>query len=225
MIRFKQFLNEGVHDPGIFKAIFLSGGPGSGKSFVSKKTTSGMGLKVVNSDEIFTYLLKKSNLGTDILNMTPKEYEKAMEIRAGAKSLLSKKQELFLKGRLGMVIDGTGKNFNKIKDQSEELKKMGYDTFLIFVNTSLEVALERNKNRERKVPVEIVMQGWKSVQGNIGKFQQYFGQNNMIIVDNNDAKEDVLTVVFKKVSKFVKRPIHNNLAKQWIDAELSKLKK
>ena len=29
-----MLLMKGVYDPGIFKAIFLAGGPGSGKSFV-----------------------------------------------------------------------------------------------------------------------------------------------------------------------------------------------
>jgi len=46
-------LQEGVYDPNILKAFFLAGGPGSGKSYVVKRTTGGMGLKVVNSDEVF----------------------------------------------------------------------------------------------------------------------------------------------------------------------------
>ena len=47
----KQNLDEGVFDPGIFKAIFLAGGPGSGKSYVAGKTTRGLGLKLINSDD------------------------------------------------------------------------------------------------------------------------------------------------------------------------------
>ena len=31
-------LREGLNDPDIFKAFFLAGGPGSGKSFVAGKT-------------------------------------------------------------------------------------------------------------------------------------------------------------------------------------------
>ena len=49
----KAFLNEGVYDKGIFKAFFLAGGPGSGKSFVTQAAFAGIGLKVVNSDTIF----------------------------------------------------------------------------------------------------------------------------------------------------------------------------
>ena len=63
----KPFLFEGVDDPGILKAIFLAGGPGSGKGYVSKglfgipKTTSvsAYGLKVVNQDKALEILLKR----------------------------------------------------------------------------------------------------------------------------------------------------------------------
>ena len=51
MIGFQSFVQEGVFDPGIFKAIFLAGGPGSGKSYVAGKTTCGLGLKLINSDD------------------------------------------------------------------------------------------------------------------------------------------------------------------------------
>ena len=58
MKTFQQLL-EGIYDPNIFKAVFLAGGPGSGKSYVVSKVVSGMGLKVINSDEPFErYLVK-----------------------------------------------------------------------------------------------------------------------------------------------------------------------
>ena len=56
-----QELQEGVYDPNIFKAIFLAGGPGSGKSYVVRKTTGGSGLRIINSDDAFETLLKKAN--------------------------------------------------------------------------------------------------------------------------------------------------------------------
>ena len=44
-------LEEGVNDPSIFKAVFLAGGPGSGKSFIVGKTAlSSLGMRIVNSD-------------------------------------------------------------------------------------------------------------------------------------------------------------------------------
>ena len=56
---FQEYITEGVYDPNIFKAFFLAGGPGSGKSWVSAKTLSGIGLKVINSDDVFANALKK----------------------------------------------------------------------------------------------------------------------------------------------------------------------
>ena len=35
-------ISEGIHDPGIFKAIVLAGGPGSGKSRVAKELGENM---------------------------------------------------------------------------------------------------------------------------------------------------------------------------------------
>ena len=59
MITYEHFLKEGVYDPNIFKAVFMAGGPGSGKSWIASKTTSGLGLKVINSDDAFERILKK----------------------------------------------------------------------------------------------------------------------------------------------------------------------
>lgn len=57
-----QDMQEGVYDPNIFKAIFLAGGPGSGKSYVVRKTTGGLGMKIVNSDDIYEKMLKDAGL-------------------------------------------------------------------------------------------------------------------------------------------------------------------
>ena len=56
-----RLLNEGVYDPGIFKAIFLAGGPGSGKSTAVRKIVfpERYGLKTVNVDTLFELFLKK----------------------------------------------------------------------------------------------------------------------------------------------------------------------
>ena len=61
MITFTE-LQEGVYDPNIYKAFFIAGGPGSGKSFVVRKTTGGLGMRIVNSDDIFEKLLDKEGL-------------------------------------------------------------------------------------------------------------------------------------------------------------------
>ncbi len=205
-------LQEGLQDPNIFKAFFLAGGPGSGKSYVVRKTTGGMGLKVVNSDDAFEKLLKDAGLS---LKMPASEEEPRDVVRKRAKDLTKRKQANYLEGRIGLILDGTGKDYDKIAKQSAELKQLGYETHMIFVNTSLDTALQRNAKRSRSVPESIVVQSWKDVQSNIGKFSQHFRQN-FVVVDNNDADEDVFNTVFKQIKSLVKKKVTNPLAKKWV---------
>ena len=215
MIKFEQ-LTEGVYDPNIFKAIFLAGGPGSGKSYVAGKTIRGEGLKVVNSDDAFESLLKKVGLS---LQMPDKEADLRDPVRARAKKLTAKKQANYIEGRLGLIIDGTAREYDKIARQSNDLKQLGYDTYMVFVNTSLDVALERNAKRPRKVPEPILTRSWKAVQSNIGKFSLHFRQG-FIVVDNNDAKEDVFREVTKRVKSLLRKPVKNGRAREWIKHQL-----
>ena len=90
MIDFQQYITEGVYDPNIFKAFFLAGGPGSGKSWVSARTLSGMGLKVINSDDTFAAALKKENMSLNFAMSDPKEVESRDAIRSRAKELTGK---------------------------------------------------------------------------------------------------------------------------------------
>ena len=213
-----QQLQEGVYDPNIFKAIFLAGGPGSGKSYVVRRTTGGLGMKIVNSDDIYEKMLKDAGLDT-----TPEDIysDQGQKIRGRAKKVTQKMQGNFLEGRLGLIIDGTGKDYDKIAGQVAGLKNLGYDAYMIFVNTSLETAQERNKMRKRTLPEKQVEQMWNEVQNNIGKFQRLFGAANMIIVDNNDAGEDIFSKVWKRCMLLVKKKVTNRIAKSWIAKQLA----
>ena len=206
-------LQEGVYDPNIFKAIFLAGGPGSGKSYVVRRTTGGLGMKIVNSDDIYEKMLNDAGLDT-----TPEDIfsDKGQEIRGKAKAVTKRMQGNFLEGRLGLIIDGTGKDYDKIAKQVAGLQKIGYETYMIFVNTSLDTAQERNKMRKRTLPEKQVEEMWKGVQQNIGKFQRLFGSANMVIVDNNNAGEDVFEKVWKRIAMLVRKKVTNHLAKRWI---------
>lgn len=214
-------LQEGVYDPGIFKAIFVGGGPGSGKSFVVKKTTGGLGLKIVNSDDIFEKMLKDAGLDT-----TPEDIYSAQgqEIRGRAKAVTKRMQGNYIAGRLGVIIDGTGKDFDKIRKQADMLKQLGYDVSMIFVDTSLDTAQERNRMRKRTLPEDEVEEMWNAVQANKGKFAAYFGQN-YIRVENDNAGEDVFAKVWKKVMVLARQKTTNPIAKAWIEAELAKKKR
>ena len=209
-------LQEGVYDPNIFKAIFLAGGPGSGKSYVVQRATGGLGMKIVNSDTASEKLIKDAGISLDMRKMEPKTRD---VIRGRAKKLTKKRQKNYIEGRLGLIVDGTGHDYEKIAKQARGLENLGYDIHMIFVNTSLDVALERNEIRSRKLPTNVVTQSWKEVQKNIGKFSNFF-KGNFIIVDNNASDENPMTDVFKRVLKLVKRKVSNSRAKTWIAREL-----
>lgn len=215
MKTFGQFLNEGVNDPNIFKAVFLAGGPGSGKSFVVGKTAlTAQGLKLINSDIAFEAALEKAGLKATPENIYS---DQGQAIRTKAKELTNKRKKLALAGRLGLVIDGTGKDYEKIRSQKEALEKHGYECFMLFVNTNEATALKRNEKRSRSLPGETVSKMWHAVQDNVGNFQNLF-KNKMIIIDNSDnANANANTLqAYKVIIKWLSKPVTNPIAKSWM---------
>lgn len=222
---FIQHLSEGVYDPGIFKAFFLAGGPGSGKSWVSARALSGMGLKVINSDNAFTKLLGKEKMSLKFADHTPKEIEKRDKIRSRSKSIAGMQLSMALEGRLGLIIDSTARDVEKIQQEAKNLRNLGYDIHMVFVNTSLEVALERNQRRPRKLPDAIVINSHKQIQKNMGRLQRIFGSRNFVVVDNNETAEDVNPIVHKRVRGMIGRAPTSYQAVKWIHRELEKRKR
>jgi len=228
---------EGVNDPGILKAVFLAGGPGSGKTWVARGlfgipdrvNVSQSGLKMVNSDKELKFLLNKYGFGTnlDLLpdelfrQLTDPSYSDYSGLRTFAKELTGVRKKQYMDGRLGMIIDGTGDDFKEIRQQKKEVEKKGYDTYMIFINTSLEVALKRNENRDRVLPEKIVRDSHRAVTKNIGGLQGLFGGNFLIIDNNKDLDEESAQrrfnmLVKRGISKFVKRPIKNKIGLSWV---------
>jgi predicted kinase len=206
----------------------MAGGPGSGKSYAVElgigqaqkgvKVTT-QGLKVVNSDDVFEKYLRDAQLN---FKMDANQGKQRDTLRTRAKVITKKKFNNYVEGRLGMVIDGTGKDYSKITTDASGLKQLGYDVHMIFVNTSLDVALERNAKRPRSVPEDIVKKSWNQVQQNIGKFQQFFGNKNFIIVDNNNVNDNVFDMVGKQVRTMLSKKVNNPIAQKWIDTELAR---
>ena len=236
-------LNEGIRDPGIFKAVFLAGGPGSGKSYVAqqlfgipeKVNVSKTGLKMVNQDTELEYFLHKF-YGDDSIDyldiqsyppelfrqLTDPTFDDYAGLRGSAKYLSRRRMSKYLEGRLGVIIDGTGHKYNSIKNERQDLVDLGYDTYMVFVTTSLEVAQERNESRPRKLPADLVEKSWKNVQKNMAFFQGLFGGSNFLIVDNNkhlspeEAKKKFKMLVEKGIKKFINKPVKSKIAKKWI---------
>ena len=238
----KPFIQEGINDPGILKAVFLAGGPGSGKGYVSKGlfgipksvNTSTYGLKVVNQDKALEILLKRYGFGTDLDDMpeelfkqlTDPDYEDYSGVRSRAKELTASRKKLYMNGRLGLIIDGTGHKYGKILEQKRELEEIGYDCFMVFVYTDLDVAQKRNMERPRKLNPELVETSWNDVQKNKISYQGLFGNSNFMMVDNSKTLDEKAaikkfdTLMKKGINKFITQPIKNYRGKQWVEKQL-----
>ena len=231
----EETITEGINDPGTFKAVFLAGGPGSGKDYVMKQTLDGMGLQEINSDVAFEFLMRKAGLD---FKMPESERNERDIARGKAKKLTKERERLALAGRRGVIINGTADDPEKIASIKKELEALGYDTMMVFVNTSDKVSKERNIARGdeggRTVPEDIRKDKWDSCQAAMPVLEKLFGKDNFVAVDNSndlrkappEVKKKVLGEfenIFKMAKKFVGRqPINNQKSTEWMQNELQK---
>jgi len=217
-------LYEGVHDKGIFKAVFLVGGPGSGKDYVLKKTLDGHGLTEINSDKALEHLSGKDSS------------DKKDKVRSKAKDITEVKQKLAFDGRNGLIINGTGDDYEKIADIKKKLDAIGYESSMIMVNTADDVSanrnVERGQNGGRAVPENVRKQKWQAVQESRPKLAKLFGDNYVEFDNSEDlrqsppetvkAKTEEMDEIFKQIQKFIGKPPKNEAAQDWVTGELSK---
>ena len=227
----ESILAEGVHDKGIFKAVFLGGGPGSGKDYVLSNTLDGHGMIEINSDKALEYLMDKENLDK---KMPDNEEAQRNVIRKKAKNVAEIRHQMALQGRNGLIINGTGADPQEYMEIKKRLDKLGYDTSMVMVNTADEVSkarnIERGQNGGRTVPENIRKQKWEAVQKARGEFGKLF-RNNYIEFDNSEdlrnaspdvvkAKKEEMMQIHKEIQKFVNAPPKNERAKHWIASQL-----
>lgn len=245
-----KVIQEGIYDPGILKAVFTAGGPGSGKSYLADvifgvrtpnakpffenaSFVGANGLKYVNSDRFFERELSKLGINPkdlrDIAELPSDELwdivQSAAEPESArniAKGHLQKLRGLYEQGRLGMLIDGTGGKYDKMAREKSLADAMGYDTYMLFVDTSLPVAIERDAKRSRTLGPEIVESIWQNVQDNKERLKELFG-DNFAIVENSVYGPPPQEVV-KEINKFVEAPVQNPIGQAWIQGELAKKK-
>ena len=130
-----------------------------------------------------------------------------------------------LEGRLGLIIDSTARDVEKIQMEAKNLRSLGYDIHMVFVNTSIDVALERNRNRPRRLPDAIIIDSHRQIQKNMGRLQRIFGGGNFLVVDNNKSAEDVNPIVHKRIRSMINRVPTSYQAVKWIHRELEKRKR
>lgn len=230
---FEKLLNEGVHDKGIFKAVFLAGGPGSGKDYVLDNTLSGHGLTEINSDKALEFLMDKKGLNK---TMPASERIERDLARGKAKNMTELRQRLALQGRNGLIINGTGDDHEKVKKIKSRLEELGYETSMIMVNTRDEVSASRNVERGsrggRTVPENVRKQKWHAVQQARPELAKLFGEKYIEFDNSEDlrvarpeivqAKKEELLNLYKGVQKFMKAPPKSDQSNEWVANELQK---
>lgn len=230
-VSFTEILSEGVHDQGIFKVVFLAGGPGSGKDYVLSNTLEGQGLVEIGSDKALEFLMDKKGLDK---TMPASEKDKRDIVRSRAKSITELKQRLALIGRNGLIINGTGEDYEKISRIKEKLEELGYESAMILVNTDDEISKQRNIERGqrggRTVPENIRKEKWENVQNSRPEFAKLFGQNYMEFDNSQDlrqgspevvkAKKEELLQLYNNIQQFVGQPPASEKSKAWVANEL-----
>jgi len=139
--------------------------------------------------------------------------------RAKAKRWYGKREEMWTKERLGLLLDGTAKNYEKIARKKAQLEALGYDTMMLFLNTSLPVALERNRKRGRRLPDSMVEATWRAAQKAKERYGGLFGKN--YFEHDNTEYGPFPGPARKEMKSFVKRPISNPIGQRWVVEQLA----
>lgn len=221
---------EGARDTHTFKALFVLGGPGSGKTTLAKMIANSYGLRRVDVDSFYEMIKVRELLKQGQLNPgepaqeipVPDEVTQDPVWTRSEQARISQR-ETYLSGRLGLVLDETGRYYPSIENQVKDLQRLGYDVAILLVDVDIETARARVQRRPRKINPSIVEQFHQEVRKNIPRYQQLLGSNFLII--NNSAESmstgDVLTPsTYQWLSRWLGRPVDNPEANAWSQSQL-----
>jgi hypothetical protein len=207
---------DGTPKPGR-KVIFMAGGAGSGKgNVIGKLGLKEAGYKLVNSDISLEWLKKNHGLPENQSDYTAEQRSQLSKLSAEARKIAKRKQGKFAGNGDGVVVDGTGGSIKMMGKLVEEFKAKGYDVSMVFVETSLEVAQQRNADRkERSLREGILNKNHEQVQGNKEAFKALFGETFNEVSTDKIGLDDALPKRFKdKVDDFT-----NSYENRRLDAE------
>lgn len=248
----EDLLQEGINDPYILKAVFMAGGGGSGKGWVSGNMFSGLGVKVVNSDDVLEAFAANPQLRAkfkDLANLRPgQEFdlgkaadmaspEIQKQIRPKAKAVSKGQLGMYMQGRLGLILDSTGRTPETVFNTKKFLEKAGYDCSMVFVSVPVDTALSRNQQRARKVPEDVLVKAHAQIRKNVSAFKSAFG-SNFHEIDNSDIKSgtteiktssgksvhisnvDAATSAMRKLGKkILSGKVKNPIGNEWISVQ------
>lgn len=204
-MRFKQFINEGIEDKGILKAVFIVGHPGSGKSYVLSKIKSGqIEPRVVNTDKVFPLYSKE-------------EWDKWVNIKNKVKTINKNQLAGYINSMLPLAVDGTGTEPSVILRRVGLLESFGYDVAMVYVDTSLETALERAGKRERPVDPEFIKRVYSRIKEAKQFYRSKFSDWKEIKNDQGELTEKIVIKAFLHMSAFYSSSMVNPVGKRMIE--------
>lgn len=191
------------HSKGMFKALFLVGGPGSGKDVIVREAVSEKNAVEINSNKAFDLLMDKKRLSED-----SRDYQ----LNA-------------IRNRTALIINGASDDTDKITSIKEELEELGYTTMMVFVNTTNEVSSFRNRQHSRVISEDVRYDKWKKSQDNISYFYELFDffmefDNSANLQESNilvkEQKENEISDIANEISFFFRSKNLNENAKDWL---------
>ena len=188
----------GLHESynrGQFKAIFVTGGPGSGKDIVIREAIAESKIVELNFIQAQEYLSDKQKLS-----------ERTSDFRREG-----------IRNRGPLIINGPADDKERINYIKEELEELGYDTMMIFVETTNETSKERNSLLSRMMVESVRQDKWLKSQQNTKYFQESF--TDCITFDNTgnlDTKEEDIHFVYEKTTGFLNSDVVGETAEDWL---------
>lgn len=195
-------LHENVNH-GLFKAVFVSGGPGSGKDIIIREA-----IPEQNAVEI------NSITAINILNDKHKLFEFSRDVKKEA-----------IRNRMPLIITGTTNEQFNILAIREELEELGYETLMVFVNTTNESSKKRNEAHERILSESVRQERWNITQLVAEKYNQEFTKylefdNSLDLNEAGDLeraeKEEDISIIYEMSNWFFDTPVENEIAESWM---------
>ena len=190
---------SGIHESanrGQFKAIFVTGGPGSGKDIVIREAIGESKAVELNFLQAFDYLADKQKLS-----------EKTNDFRREA-----------IRNRGPLIINGPADNKDRISHIKEELEELGYSTMMVFVNTTNQASQERNTKLSRMMVESVRYDKWLQAQRNKELFSESF--DIFMHIDNTGTLQSIeedITSTYLNINKFIEDKSYGDVAITWLE--------
>lgn len=199
-----QSLNESINDKGKFKAIFVIGTPGAGKSYVINNISDGsLEPRIINSDKMHEFLT-----GGNASAATWAEHADRIKTTTGTQLAH------YINGMLPLFIDSTSSSTANVIRRKGILESFGYDTGLIWIDTNIETAVARAAERQRHVPEEFIRDVAVKAEAAKAFLQQKFEWSQTISNNDGELTDAVIRSAYNNAGSFFNSPVSNHIGQE-----------